>query len=89
MAVLRVKVRYTAPGSPWENPFAESFIGTLRAYFYPRMSRQKSIAGIADVYAETTNYYNQRPHWAFRKDEVKTPLGKLADRPWTPDARLL
>ena len=33
MGVLRVKVSYITPGCPWENPFAESFIGTLRAYF--------------------------------------------------------
>jgi hypothetical protein len=32
MGVLRVGVRYTEPGHPWENPYAESLIGTLRAY---------------------------------------------------------
>jgi len=37
MGVLRVKVGYITPGCPWENPFAESFIGTLRAYFYPHI----------------------------------------------------
>lgn len=77
MAALRVKVRYTAPGSPWENPFAESMIKTLRAYFYPHVQRQKSVAGIQRVYTETTDYYNRRQHWAFRKDAINTPLGKL------------
>jgi hypothetical protein len=77
LGVLRVKVSYTTPGCPWENPFAESFIGTLRAYFYPHIQRQRSVSGIQRVYAEKTDYYNHRVHWAFRHDEVKTPLDKL------------
>ena len=77
MGVLRVKVSYTTPGCPWENPFSESFIGTLRAYFYPHIQRQKTVAGIQRVYTEKTDYYNHRVHWEFRHDEVKTPLGKL------------
>ena len=79
MGVLRVKVGYITPGHPWENPFAESFIGTLRAYFYPHTQRQKTVAGIQRVYTDKTDYYNHRVHWAFRKDEIKTPLGKLGD----------
>jgi transposase InsO family protein len=79
MGVLRVKVGYITPGHPWENPFAESFIGTLRAYFYPHIQRQKTVAGIQRVYKDKTDYYNRRVHWEFRKDEVKTPLGKLGD----------
>jgi len=77
LGVLRVKVSYTTPGHPWENPYAESFIGTLRAYFYPHIQRQRSVSGIQRVYSEKTDYYNHRVHWAFRNDEVKTPLGKL------------
>jgi len=77
LGVLRVKVNYTTPGCPWENPFAESFIGTLRAYFYPHIQRQRSVSGIQRVYSEKTDYYNHRVHWAFRHDEVKTPLEKL------------
>jgi len=77
LGVLRVKVSYTTPGHPWENPFAESFIGTLRAYFYPHIQRQKSVSGIQRVYSEKTDYYNNRVHWEFRNDEVKTPLGRL------------
>jgi len=77
LGVLRVKVSYITPGCPWENPFAESFIGTLRAYFYPHMQRQKTVAGVQRVYAEKTDYYNHRVHWEFRHDEVKTPLGRL------------
>ncbi len=77
LGVLRVKVSYITPGCPWENPFAESFIGTLRAYFYPHMHRQRTAAGIQRVYTEKTDYYNHRVHWEFRNDEVKTPLGKL------------
>ncbi|MFC1716887.1 integrase core domain-containing protein [Candidatus Poribacteria bacterium] len=77
LGVLRVKVSYTTPGCPWENPFAESFIGTLRAYFYPHMQRQRTAAGIQRTYSEKTNYYNHRVHWEFRNGDVKTPLGKL------------
>ncbi|MFC1718638.1 DDE-type integrase/transposase/recombinase [Candidatus Poribacteria bacterium] len=77
LGVLRVKVSYTTPGCPWENPFAESFIGTLRAYFYPHLQRQRTAAGIQRVYSEKTDYYNDRVHWEFRNDKIKTPLGKL------------
>ena len=64
------------------HPTAESFIPayagtTLRAYFYPHMQRQRTLAGIRRVYVEKTDYYNHRVHWEFRHDEVKTPLGKL------------
>ena len=79
MGILRIRVRYTDPGCPWQNPFAESFIGVLRAYFYPHMQRQMSVTGVADEYATKADYYNHRVHWAFRKDAVKTPLGKLDD----------
>jgi len=72
-----VKVGYITRGHPWENPFAESFIGTLRAYFYPHIQCQKTVAGIQRVYTNKTDYYNHRVHWEFRKDDVKTPLGKL------------
>jgi len=68
MGVLRVKVGYITPGHPWENPFAESFIGVLRAYFYPHIQRQKTVAGIQRVYTNKTDYYNHRVHW----DSVKT-----------------
>ena len=91
MGVLRVKVNYITPGHPWENPYAESFIGVLRAYFYPHIQRQKTVAGIQRVYANKTDYYNHRVHWEFRKDEVKTPFGKLGDirgRPMPEDFEL-
>jgi transposase InsO family protein len=91
MGVLRVKVSYITPGHPWENPYAESFIGVLRAYFYPHIQRQKTVAGIQRVYANKTDYYNHRVHWEFRKDEVKTPFGKLGDirgRPMPDDFEL-
>ncbi len=77
LARLQVKVSHTIPGHPWENAHAESLIGTLRAYLYPHIQRQKTDAGVQRVYAEKTDYYNHRVHWAFRHDEVNTPLGKL------------
>ena len=59
------------------HPTAESFIGTLRVYFYPHIQRQRTAAGIQRVYTEKADYYNHRVHWAFRHDEVKAPLDKL------------
>lgn len=91
LGVLRVGVRYTEPGHPWENPYAESLIGTLRAYFYPYIQRQKSVASIAWVYASKARYYNHRVHWKFHHDEIKTPITKLADergRPLPPKLEL-
>ena len=79
MATLRIKVRYTTPGKPWENPFAESMVGKERVYFYPHLQRQKSVSGISTIYTGKTAYYNQRRHWEFRKDEVQTPLDKLGN----------
>ena len=77
VARLQVKVSHTTPGHPWENAHAESLIGTLRAYLYPHIQRQKTDAGVQRIYTEKADYYNHRVHWAFRHDEVKTPLGKL------------
>lgn len=70
LGLLDIKVRHTTPGCPWENPYAESLIGTLRAYLYPPIQRQKTVAGKAEG-------YNHRTHWEFRHDDVKTPLGKM------------
>ncbi len=77
LGMLQVKVSHTVPGHPWENGHAESLIGTLRDYSYPHIQRRMSVLGVHSTYAEKTNYYNHRIHWAFRNDEVKTPLGKL------------
>ncbi len=62
MGVLRVQVRYITPGCPWENGYAESLIGTLRAYFYPHLQRQKTYGGVQRVYVAKTDYYNRRVH---------------------------
>ncbi|MBI1929507.1 transposase family protein [Candidatus Poribacteria bacterium] len=78
LGVLRVGVCYTAPGHLRENPFAEALIGTLRAYFYPHVQRQKRFAGGKRIYREKTHSYNHRVHWEFRHDEIKTPVEKMA-----------
>ena len=78
LGVLRVAVCYTEPGHPWENPYAESLIGTLRAYFYPHVQRQQSFAGVQRIYREKTDYYNHRVHWEFRHDDIQTPVEKMA-----------
>lgn len=75
---LSVKVKHITPGCPWENPYADSVIGTLRAYLYPHSQRQKRVESVGHLYSNTVNYYNQRTHWEFRKDAVKMPQGKLA-----------
>ncbi len=84
LAMLKVKISFTTPGHPWENGHAESLIGTFRAYMYPHIQRQKTDAGVQRVYTEKTGYYNHRVHWAFRNDEVKTPLGKLGSATGRP-----
>ena len=89
--MLQVKISFTTPGHPWENGHAESLIGTFRAYMYPHIQRQKTDGGVQRVYTEKTDYYNHRVHWAFRHDEVKTPLGKLGSaigRPLPEDFEL-
>ena len=91
LARSQVKVSHTTPGHLWENAYAESLIGTFRAYMYPHIQRQKTDTGVQRVYTEKTDYYNHRIHWAFRHDEVKTPLGKLGSamgRPLPEDFEL-
>jgi hypothetical protein len=78
LGVLSVKVSHITPGCPWENPSVESLIGTLRAYLYPHVQRKKSVSGVASIYSEKVDYYNNRVHWAFRDDEVKIPNRLLA-----------
>jgi hypothetical protein len=78
LGALSVKVSHITPSCPWENPYAESLIGTLRAYLYPHIQRKKTVSGVSAVYSEKVSYYNNRVHWEFRDDEVKTPNGKLA-----------
>lgn len=78
LGALSVKVSHINPGCPWENPYCESLVGTLRAYLYPYVQRKKAVSGVATIYSEKVDYYNNRTHWAFRDDEVKTPFGKLA-----------
>jgi transposase InsO family protein len=78
LGALSVRVRHITPGCPWENPFAESLVGTLRDYLYPHVQRKKSVSGVRSIYSEKVDEYNKRVHWAFKKDDVKTPLGKLA-----------
>lgn len=91
LARFQVKVSHTTPGHPWENGHAESLIGTLRAYLYPHIQRQKTVSGTQRVYTEKTGYYNRRVHWAFRNDEVKIPLDNLGSaigRPLPEDFEL-
>ena len=77
LARLQVQVSHTIPGHPWENAHAEALIGTLRDYLYPHIQHQRTVAGVQRIYTEKVDYYNSRVHWAFRHDEVKTPLGRL------------
>ena len=51
LGALEIKIRQTTPGCPWENADAESLIGTLRAYLYPQINRQKTVGSVGAVYA--------------------------------------
>ena len=84
LGTLEIKIRHTTPGCPWENAYAESLIGTLRAYLYPHLQRQKRIESVGAVYGEKVNYYNHRPHWEFQLDAVKTPQAKLGQTQGRP-----
>ena len=77
LSTLEIKIRHTTPGCPWENGHAESLIGTLRDYLYPHLQRQKTVDGVARVYQDKVDYYNNRDHFEFQNDDVKKPLGKL------------
>ena len=81
---LEIKIRHTTPGCPWENGHAESLIGTLRDYLYLHMNRQKTVGGARRIYRDKVDYYNNRVLWEFQKDEIKTPLEKLAGRVGSP-----
>ncbi len=60
LGALSVQVSHITPGCPWENPYAESLIGTLRAYLYPHVQRKKVVAGVYSIYSEKVDYYNNR-----------------------------
>ena len=60
LARLQIEVSHTTPGCPWQNAHAESLIGTLRAYMYPHIQRQKTVTGIQRVYTEKTHYMTSK-----------------------------
>jgi transposase InsO family protein len=81
---LEIRISHTLPGCPWENGHAESLVGTLRDYLYPHIQRQQTVGGTCRIYRAKVDYYNNREHWEFQKDEIKTPFGKLAGQVGRP-----
>ena len=74
---MGIRDRPTSPGSPWQNPYVERLIGTVRRECLDRMLifGESHLRQILSSYAE---YYNQvRTHLALGKD---TPLGRAVQR---------
>jgi transposase InsO family protein len=70
---MGIRDRPISPGSPWQNPYAERLIGTIRRECLDRMLvfGEAHLRQILSFYAK---YYNQiRTHLALDKD---APLGR-------------
>jgi len=74
---MGIRDRPISPGSPWQNPYVERLIGTVRRECLDRMLifGESHLRQILSSYAA---YYNQvRTHLALGKD---TPLGRAVQR---------
>ena len=74
---MGIRDRPTSPGSPWQNPYVERLIGTVRRECLDRMLifGESHLRQILSFYAA---YYNQvRTHLALGKN---TPLGRAVQR---------
>lgn len=59
---LRVETLYIAPGSPWENGYAESFYSRLRDEFLSQEIFENVIAARQQTSAWREDYNHHRPH---------------------------
>jgi transposase InsO family protein len=59
---LQIKALYVAPGSPWENGYAESFHSKLVDEFLSRESFESVSAARRQTAAWRTDYNHDRPH---------------------------
>ena len=74
---MGIRDRPISPGSPWQNPYVERLIGTVRRECLDRMLvfGESHLRQILSAYAA---YYNQvRTHLALDKD---APLGRTVQR---------
>jgi transposase InsO family protein len=62
LAQVDVETRYIAPGSPWENGYAESFHSRLRDEFLARELFESLTAARRLTTAWKDDYNHHRPH---------------------------
>jgi transposase InsO family protein len=62
LARLQISALYIAPGSPWENGYAESFHSRLRDEFLSREVFESLAAARRQTAAWKDDYNNHRPH---------------------------
>jgi transposase InsO family protein len=62
LAKLRIETLYIAPGSPWENGYAESFHSKLRDEFLQREEFENAAAARRLTAAWRDDYNHHRPH---------------------------
>ena len=74
---IGIRDRPISPGSPWQNPYVERLIGTVRRECLDRMLIFGE-AHLRQILSSYAAYYNQvRTHLALGKD---TPLGRAVQR---------
>ena len=74
---MGIRDRPISPGSPWQNPYVERLIGTVRRQCLDRMLILGE-AHLRQILSSYAAYYNQvRTHLALGKD---TPLGRAVHR---------
>jgi transposase InsO family protein len=74
---MGIRDRPISPGSPWQNPYVERLIGTIRRECLDRMLVFGE-AHLRQILSSYGAYYNQvRTHLALGKD---TPLGRAVQR---------
>jgi len=62
LARLSIETRYVAPGSPWENGYAESFHSKLRDEFLSRETFESVSSARKQTAAWRQDYNHHRPH---------------------------
>jgi len=74
---MGIRDRPISPGSPWQNPYVERLIGTVRRECLDRVLVFGE-AHLRQILSSYTAYYNEvRTHLALNKD---TPLGRAVQR---------
>ena len=77
---MGIRDRPISPGSPWQNPYVERLIGTVRRECLDRMLVFGE-AHLRQILSSYVTYYNEvRTHVALGKD---APLGRAVQRSGT------